>query len=137
MRAALILIVLAGCATTLEERWEQIQGGEWLLAAIEGQPPLAGTEVTLTFAVGRLYGQAVNRYGAGYEREEDGLTLEAVHATRMHRDDPPGAMAQEERYLALLGEVDGWRWLHGRFELLRAGEPVLVFKQRSETDARS
>jgi len=137
MRAALLLVVLAGCASTLEKRWERIQGGEWVLILIDGQPPLEGTDVSITFGVERLYGEAINRYAGDYHREEGEITIQPVHATKLHRDDPPGAMEQEARYLQRLSEVDGWRTVHGRLELSRAGTPVLVFKQRSQTSARS
>jgi heat shock protein HslJ len=126
----LLAAVAAGCAAP--PRWdEEIVGREWVLVSIEGARPLAGTETVLTFGAGRLYGQAANRYGATYTREENGLVIGPVASTRMHVEVTAGAREQEVRYLTLLGEVDGWRAPYGRLELLRGDTPVLGFHRRS------
>lgn len=126
-----LLLLAAGCSTTSAERWEKVQGEDWLLLRIEGSPALAGAEVSLTFGVGRLYGQAVNRYAAPYVRTEDALKIESIGATRKFLDSPPGAMDQEGRYLKLLGEADGWKLGGGWLELQRGGKTVLAFKLRA------
>ncbi len=130
MRCALILLLaVAGCSSTAGERWDEVQGVEWLLAQIERKPALAGTGISLTFDVGRLYGEAVNRYSAQYERTEGALRIDAAAATKKFLDKPPGAMEQEARYLKLLGEADGWRVSGSMLELLRGGKTVLSFRR--------
>ena len=125
----LLLLLVAGCGSaTPGERWDNVQGAEWLLSKIEGKPALEGAQVSLTFATGRLYGQAVNRYGANYSRAEEVLTIEPVGATKKHIDNPPGAMAQEARYLDLLGKADGWEFKGGLLNLTQAGRTTLSFK---------
>lgn len=129
MRYALLLLAAAGCGSTAGERWDEVQGAEWLLVAIERTPVLAGTRVSLTFDVGRLYGQAVNRYTAQYERTAGVFRIDAAAATKRFLDQPKGAMEQEARYLKLLGEADGWRLSGSRLELLRGGKTVLSFRR--------
>ncbi|HEX5135450.1 MAG TPA: META domain-containing protein [Planctomycetota bacterium] len=128
---ALGLLAAAGCGATAGARWDEVQGTVWVLLSMEGTPPLAGTETTLTLDVGRLYGQAVNRYSAQYERTEGAFQIDAIAATKKFLDDPPGAMAQEARYLKLLDEVDGWRMSGSWLELLRGETTVLVFRRRN------
>ena len=134
MRLALLLALLAACGSmTPGERWDEVQGAEWILWKIDGKPALAGAEISLTFATGRLYGQAVNRYGANYSREEEALKIEPVGATKKHRDEPPGAMAQEARYLEVLAQADAWEYGSGWLELSQGGRTTLAFKRRAST----
>jgi heat shock protein HslJ len=130
----LLLLLVAGCgSSTPGERWDEVQGAEWILWKIDGKPALAGAEVSLTFATGRLYGEAVNRYGANYSREEEALTIEPVGATKKHRDEPPGAMAQEARYLDLLAKADAWEYGSGWLNLKHGDSTVLAFKLKGST----
>jgi heat shock protein HslJ len=134
MRLAILLPLLAACGSqTSADRWDEVQGDDWILWKIEDRPALPGAEISLTFATGRLYGEAVNRYGAAYTRTDDALKIEAVGATKKHVDDPPGAMDQEARYLKLLGEADAWTYGHG-WLMLKSGDRItLGFKRRSST----
>jgi len=134
---ALLLLAAAGCGTTAGARWDEVQGGGtmWVLLSMQGTPALAGAEVTLTFDVGRLYGQAVNRYSAQYERTEGEFRIDTVAATKKFLDEPPGAMAQEERYLKLLDDVDGWRLAGSWLELRRGETTVLVFRRRNPPES--
>jgi heat shock protein HslJ len=133
MRFVPLLLVAACGSPTSGERWDQVLGAEWVLWKIEDKPVLEGAGISLTFGTGRLYGQAVNRYGAAYNRTDDALTIQAVGATKKHIDNPPGAMDQEARYLKLLGEADGWTHGHGWLMLKSAGRTTLSFKRREST----
>jgi heat shock protein HslJ len=126
-----LLLLAAGCGTTAGARWDEVQGSDWILLRIREKPVLPGTEISLTFGTGRLYGEAVNRYGAQYERTEDALQVDRVAATKKFLDKPPGAMEQEANYLEALSTVDGWRYRGGWLDLLSKGEPILFFKLRS------
>jgi heat shock protein HslJ len=128
--------ITASCATPTA-RWNDVLGAEWVLVRIEGEPPLPGTDVALTFGPGRLYGRAASRYGATYARDEGSLDIGLVASTPVPFAATPAAAEQESRYLRLLDEVDGWRIAHGRLELLRGGAPVLAFTVRSARGARS
>jgi heat shock protein HslJ len=133
MRLLPLLLVAACGSSASGERWDEVQGAEWILWKIEGKPALEGAEISLTFATGRLYGEAVNRYGAGYSRAEDALTIEAVGATKKHIDRPAGAMDQEARYLKLLGQADGWSLGSGWLVLSEGGRQTLWFKRKEST----
>jgi len=97
----------------------------------ERTPVLAGTEISLTFDVGRLYGQAVNRYSAQYERTEGAIRIDTVAATKKFLDRPEGAMDQEARFLKLLAQADGWRASGSWLELRRGDEKILAFRPRT------
>ncbi len=127
------LLFIAACGSTAGERWDEVQGADWLLWRIEGAPALAGADVSLTFGVGRLYGEAVNRYGGPYVRTEDSLKIESIGATRKFLDKPPGAMEQEGRYLRLLEQADGWKLRGGWLDLTHGGTTILAFKLKAST----
>lgn len=133
MARLLLLLLVAGCSTTAVERWDEVQGEEWVLYRIEDSPVIAGTEISLTFGTGRLYGRGVNRYAAPYVRTDEVLKIEPAGATRKFLDEPPGAMAQEARYLELLAQVDGWKLGGGWLELQRGPTTLLAFKLRGST----
>jgi heat shock protein HslJ len=127
------LLVVAACSMTAAERWDSIQGEEWLLTTIDGAPILAGTEVSLTFTTGRLYGRAVNRYAGPYVRADEELKIESIGATRIFLDKPTGAMDQEGRYLKLLEQAERWEISGGRLDLKHKDKSILAFKLRSST----
>jgi heat shock protein HslJ len=128
---ALLLLLAAGCASTAGERWDDVQGADWVLLSLEKTPVLAGTEITLRFDVGRLYGEAVNRYSAQYEKTEGTLKIDTPAATRKFLDQPKGAMDQEALYLKLLAQADGWRVSGSWLELRRGAEKILLFRPRA------
>lgn len=80
--------------------------GSWILESIDmdGQllPPVEGSEVTLEFEDGQVFGKAINRFRGSYsEGEGFGPMMSTMMAG------PPELMDQEHRFLSLLGEVDG------------------------------
>lgn len=130
MRRLPFVLLLAACgSTTVGFRWDEVQGVEWILVTIGQAPVLPGTEISLKFDVGRLYGQAVNRYGAQYERTEETLQIDTVASTKRFLDEPPGAMEQEKHYLEALGSVDGWQFASGWLRLTHEGQVLLSFKR--------
>jgi heat shock protein HslJ len=113
--------------------WRDVADREWQLVALDGSPPIAGVDVTLAFdGDGRLFGTTgANRYFASVERDGDGgFVAGAAGSTRMFRDEPPGLMQQESRYLELLARVRGYRLVDGRLALLADGAPLLEYESR-------
>lgn len=113
--------------------WQRVVGSEWRLVTLDGLPAIDGVDVTLAFdGEGRLSGSTgANRYFAGVEHDDEGgFAASAAGSTRMFRDDPPGLMQQEARYLEALGRVRGYRLVDGRLELLADGLPLLSFEPR-------
>jgi heat shock protein HslJ len=133
-----LLLLLTACSSDGAARAAavEVEGRTWRLASIEGSPPLAGSEVTLVLEGDHASGDAgANRYTGTLVRHgaASGGKLEPspMAATRMFRDDPPGLMNQEVRYLDLLGRVDAWRVRAEdvpELVLIEHGKPVLVFR---------
>jgi heat shock protein HslJ len=126
-RVAPLLLALAACRATAAERWDKVQDVEWRLVRIEGAPAVG--DVSLTFAVGRLYGRAANRYGARYTRMDDALKIDAVAATKSFSTGGAKAIEEERRYLALLEKVDGYDFNGEELELRNGGATVLTFRR--------
>lgn len=95
-----------------------LQGDEWAVDEIAGQPIIDGSKVTLAFSAdGRVSGAgSCNRFMGSYTLTGEGLTLSQMASTMMACED--GLMDQEGRYLRLLEAVS-------RFDLDAEGTLVL------------
>lgn len=112
--------------------WRDVAAHEWRLVEIEGAGPIGGVDVTLAFdEEGRLSGHTgANRYFASVEHDMDGrFAAGQAGSTRMFRDDPPGLMQQETRYLEALTRATGYRIVDGRLELVADGAVLLAFER--------
>lgn len=107
-----------------------VVGREWRLVHIDGEPVLERTAPTLTLAEdGRAGGDAsTNRFNAGYRLAGMGLAFGPAASTMMFNDQPEGRMAQEQRYLQLLGEVDRFALAGGKLLLIGDGRHLLEFE---------
>lgn len=126
-----------------EEANASLEGTRWILSAFveertaEGMggaiplpaDPLAGIEITATFEGGTVQGSAgCNGYSGGYARDGAAIAFGTLAATEMACLDPAGVMEQEQRYLALLAAVTGYR-IDGSQLWLEAGDGrALVFR---------
>ncbi len=125
---------LSGMVAATDEgpsRWADVTEMPWRLLELQGTAVLPGTEITLRLtADGELSGSGgVNNYFGSYERHGDhGLSFGPIGATRMFLDDPPGRMAQEDRYFGALGVVDGYRSSEHGLELLDGAEVMLRYE---------
>lgn len=121
---------LVVAADEAPSRWVDVTA-QWRLLELQGTAVLPGTEVTLRLtADGELSGSGgVNNYFGSYERQDDhGLSFGPIGATRMFLDDPPGRMAQEDRYFGALSMVDGYRSSEGVLELLDGAQVILRYE---------
>jgi heat shock protein HslJ len=133
--AALVLAVASvGCASRPKgaqsgDAWSALSGTSWRLLHLEAQDVLAGTIVMLSIdRDGSVSGKAQNRYmGTLTRRGAAGLTIGPLAVTRMHRDEPPGAMEQESRYLRLLESADSFEADQDALRLLSGSTVVLDF----------
>ena len=114
----------------------ELAGTSWTLASLAENgtmiPVLDGTTVTAIFnADGNVGGNAgCNSYGAGYTVDGANLTIEPAIRTEMYCNEPPGLMAQEDRYLALLADVASYRIENDRLILADSeGTDLLVFEK--------
>jgi heat shock protein HslJ len=89
---------------------------------------LEGSEITLTLRDGEASGSAgCNAYGATYTLEGAWLAFVDVAATERECEAPEGVMAQEQRYLAALRDVTGYRWVGSQLWLRTEDGRALVF----------
>lgn len=106
---------LAGCGG---DPASLLQGDEWSVYEIGGQPIVDGSKVTLAFSAdGRVSGAgSCNRFMGSYTLTGEGLTLSQMASTMMACEE--GLMDQEGRYLRALEAVS-------RFDLDADGQLVL------------
>jgi heat shock protein HslJ len=92
-------------------------------------PVLPGSEITATFAAGRITGNGgCNTYGAGYSLAGAGGTAIAIEppvSTRVFCADPPGVTEQESAYFAALSTASAYR-IEGDSLMLAAADGARV-----------
>lgn len=110
----------------------ELAGTMWQLASLNGEPPIADTEITLQFTEADAAGIAgCNQYTGAYTLEGNELTIEEIISTMMACMEPEGVMDQEQAYLGALQGVESARMTGGQLELLDAdGSVVLVFDEQ-------
>lgn len=96
-----------------------LHGGEWTVENIAGTAVVPNTKVTMTFGPeGGVSGSGgCNRFNASYTLTGEGLTIGLGIRTQMACEPP--IMQQEDRFLNLLGQVQG-------FEIPGPGRLALV-----------
>jgi heat shock protein HslJ len=106
-----------------------LEGTQWVLLALNGQPPLAGTTPTAEFSESEISGSAgCNHYFGSYEAAGSDLTISEVGMTEMYCMEPAGVMEQEQAFLSVLASVTSYRLAADRLEMLdSAGNVVLAF----------
>jgi heat shock protein HslJ len=123
-----------------------LEGPTWsLLATIEPNPvdglpaplpqpldPLPGTRITLALLGGTAQGTAgCNTYQAAYSLDAASFAFDNLAFTEMACSTPEGVMAQEGRYLDLLGDVAACHLFGGRLWLETGDGRALVFSTRA------
>jgi heat shock protein HslJ len=95
-----------------------LQGGTWTVSALDGEPPLPDSSLTMTFGTdGVVHGDAgCNRFQGQYQLSGEGLSLGPLAATRKACEPP--LMDQEMALMMLLEGV-------GRFDVTENGEVLL------------
>ena len=95
------LFALAACGKSVT-----IPEGSWKLVSLNGDPVLAGTELTIEFKDGQAAGfSGCNSFGGAYEQSGESLKFGELAMTLMACLDN-GVMDQESAYMAALGAVD-------------------------------
>ena len=107
-----------------------IEGIEWSLQKIHGQPAHAGERGRQTLKLEAAKKQAlgyagVNRFFGGYQLNGDKLKLGPLAGTMMAG--PEKDMNAETAYHAALADVTNWRVTEGALELLKDKTVVLRF----------
>lgn len=106
-----------------------LEGTQWVLATLNGQPPVEGTTPTAAFAENQISGSAgCNQYSGSYVTSSSTLTIREVAMTEMYCMEPEGVMEQEQSFLSALTSAAGYQVTDGRLEILDpAGNAALTF----------
>lgn len=73
-----------------------LTGTSWILASLNGQPPLANTVVTLNFTADRVYGtDGCNRFSGSYTLDGTRITFSPLAGTLMACPEPVMRQAQD------------------------------------------
>ncbi len=129
---SLLVIAATGCGSSSSDEMLNLEGSEWVLIQIDGEPILPGSKTTLIFEVDRIHGKGgCNDYFASYSLGEDGdIEFGLAGSTMMFCPDPEGVMDQEFSFLQTLAEVSSVS-MEGGLLILKdeAGVSRLVFNQ--------
>lgn len=101
---ALGTVLLVACGSQSAD----VEGTSWQLMSINGEWPIAGSEITLRFEDGSVRGSSgCNTYGGDYTLENDGaFRAGPIMVTEMGCLDPEGVMDQEANYLRIFQEAN-------------------------------
>ena len=128
-----------GSVSPTHDMWHippELEGTAWELVELNGQPPIAGSEITLEFVDGKARGYAgCNWYNGPYP--STGNQTPEVRFTITVRDcpdAPAGVTAQEQAYVDTLNAAAGRRVVDGRLGFTdEAGQVALVFQPLQAT----
>ncbi len=123
----------AGAPSATPSLWvipSEPDGTSWTLIELNGQPPLAGTTITLAFAGGKASGSAgCNHYQGPYPPGPDPADSVIFEITVMGCLVPAGIMEQEQAYVVALQHAASRAQTADRLEFFdAAGKQTLVFK---------
>jgi heat shock protein HslJ len=103
-----------------------LEGKTWKLTAINGQPPVPGSQATIAFDNGKVAGSTgVNHFGGNYRASGASITLSDIGSTMMASTDP-ALNAQEQTLLSALQGQIGYRVSGNQLELT-SGATTLIF----------
>jgi heat shock protein HslJ len=114
-----------------------LNGTEWKLTDLNGRPPLANSQITLTFANGTASGFAgCNSYGGPVNAPGDGtFTMTEIEMTAAECAGPEGVMAQEAAFVEMLAQITSYRLQDDQLEMANAaGEITLIFTRVERFD---
>jgi len=134
---AWILFVLA-CAQPRESRRVELEkppaldGTRWIVTSLNGDRPIAGSNITLSFEGGTISGyDGCNWYGSSYSASDTTLELGPAESTQRKCETPAGVMLQEGKYHEILREVTAVHMAGDRLAMAnRAGDTVLLLAPR-------
>jgi heat shock protein HslJ len=124
-----LAVLLVGCSPSPADS-PSLDGTQWVLVALEGEPPLRGKAPSAEFSGDQISGSAgCNHYFGTYAVSGDDITISDVARTEMYCMDPEGVMDQEEAFVAALTSAASYRLAGARLELLDAtGSVILAFE---------
>ena len=133
----LLVMLLSACAAGGQSGDQAGQpalaGTQWILSSMNGNPPLEGSTVTLTFEQENFGGRSgCNTYGGDYSAAQDGkLTLGSAVMTEMACMEPAGVMEQETTFVNTLTQAASYQIDGDQLEVKNAdGDTILVFTKQ-------
>ncbi len=132
-----LVLLIAGCGPSPAAGQSLLEGTEWVLVSLAGDPPLAGAVPSATFSADQIEGTTgCNHYAGAYTADDSDITVSEVAQTEMACMEPEGAMDQERDFLGALVAVARYRLDGERLELLdAAGGVLLVFEPPAAVSA--
>lgn len=110
---------------------DPLKGTAWVLAKLNGELPVEGTTLTLTFEDGKFGGSAgYNSFGGQYQVSGDQLTTGEIASTLMACMDD-GVMAQESLYLAVLGSAQTFTLTGSELRIFSSMGGELIFTRQN------
>jgi heat shock protein HslJ len=124
-----VAILLAGCSPGPADG-PSLEGTEWVLVSLDGEPPLAGAVPSAAFSADQIEGSAgCNHYSGTYAVDGSDITISDVAHTEMACSEPEGVMVYERAFLDALTSAASYREDGARLELLdAAGSTILTFE---------
>ena len=124
-----LAVLLVGCSPSPADS-PSLEGTQWVLVTLEGEPPLMGTAPSAEFSADQIRGSTgCNHYFGTYAASGSDITISDVASTEMYCMDPEGVMDQEQAFLAVLASAASYRLAGARLELLDAtGSVILAFE---------
>jgi heat shock protein HslJ len=130
-----VLLLMTGCQTAAQTSNVPLEGTDWILAELNGQPIVFGqnqrtSTLKLDPATKRASGMSgVNRFSAPYELNGSKLKFGNTMGTRMAG--PPEAMARETAFLTSLPQVSSWKIIGNTLELANGARTLLKFTHQA------
>jgi heat shock protein HslJ len=104
---------------------DALDNSYWELISFQDRQPLSGKRIPLIFEDCDVNVSAgCNSYQGYYHVQGETIDIENIISTMMVCHEPEGVMAQEQSYLAFLGEVKSFRIIEDRLYFSGAGGEV-------------
>jgi heat shock protein HslJ len=124
-----LALLLVGCGPGPADG-ASLRDTRWVLVALGGEPPLAGTAPSAEFSAEEVRGSAgCNTYFGSYTVNGSEIRISDLAHTEMWCSDPEGVMDQDQAFLAALASVASYRLAGERLELVDGtGGVTLTFE---------
>ena len=125
----LVTVLLTACGPS-PVGGASLEGTEWVLVMLDGDPPLAGTVPSAEFSADQINGSTgCNHFFGAYDVTGSDITFGPLGMTEMYCMDPEGVMDQEQGFMAGLASAASYRVTGTRLELLDGtGSVILAFE---------
>ena len=123
---------VAATAEAIPETGADLAGTDWVLSALNGEMPIAGTAATIEFGTdGTVSGtDGCNNFNTTFTQDGNNLTINPAGATTMMAC-LEEVMAQADAFMSALTEADSFTMGDDSLSLLSGGQVVATFAAQS------